>query len=448
MDHSTTPRVVYNVPLAQRPPYLEPSFGHMLLRTLVFFAFCVHVCGWADEIDDRAADRCRSLLNSSLVDFYLPHSIDTQYGGYLEVLDEGGQFTGGEKFLTLQARQMWFFSALAKAGVRREQSLAAAKSGYEFLRKHFYDKSHGGFFAKTARDGSPTDRRKHIYPNAFVIYAMVEYHRATQEHAPLEVAVELFETMEQHCYDRKYGGYNEFFSEEWRLITDPKESGYVGAVGTKTYNSHLHLLEAFAQLYRDTGNTLVGRRLAELIQINTLTVRHPNHPCNIDAWHPDWSIVKTPRNLRGSYGHDVECAWLVIDAAEALGQKPALLRSWAKSLCDHAIHRGYDEDHGGFFYSGPVGQPSDDRKKEWWTQTEALVAMLTLYQMTGESQYRDRFDGTFAFVSEHQVAPDGGWYATLNEDGSVLNPRRSSMWQGAYHSARALLLCERMLRQP
>ena len=210
--------------------------------------------GSAQESNRDAARRCRRMLERSLVDFYLPACVDTEHGGYLEVLDDDGRFVGGEKFLTMQARQLWFFSALAVANIRREESLKAADSGYRFLRKHFFDESEGGYFTKVTRDGTPTDRRKHVYPNAFVIYALVEFHRASATTAALQQARELFLTLEEHCHDERHGGYHEFFDEHWNLITDPKESGYVGAVGTKTYNSHLHLLEGVrATVPRDRG---------------------------------------------------------------------------------------------------------------------------------------------------------------------------------------------------
>lgn len=405
-------------------------------------------CPTAFSDDGVAADRCRELCETSVVDFYLPHCIDKQSGGYLEVLDETGQFTASDKFLTLQARQMWFFSTLAVADIRRTEALAAARTGYEFLIQHFRDPEHGGYFAKTSREGSPTDRRKHVYPNAFVIYGLVEYHRATGEQTPLEQALELFRILERHCYDQEHGGYNEFFDADWQLITDPSQNSYVGTVGTKTYNSHLHLLEAFAQLYRVAPDPLVRRRLSELVQINVSTFRQPTIPCNVDAWHPDWRVVDTPANLRASYGHDVECAWLVLDAAEALGLKSATLRSWARALCDHAIQRGRDPEHGGFFYTGPLGKPSDDRKKVWWTQAEALVAMLTMHQQTGDPQYREIFDETLSFIEKHQVAHEGGWWNTVQQDGSLQEPgSRTSTWQAGYHNGRALLLCEQLLRR-
>lgn len=130
---------------------------------------------FAQAIDSVPSPRlCRELLQRSLVEFYLPHSIDQEFGGYHEEVDAQGRFVGGAKFLTLQARQLWFFSALASRGIEREASLDAAASGYEFLRKHFLDPERGGYFLKTHQDGRPLDTHKHVYPNAFVIYGLVE----------------------------------------------------------------------------------------------------------------------------------------------------------------------------------------------------------------------------------------------------------------------------------
>lgn len=392
------------------------------------------------------ADRCRSILESSIIDFYLPGCVDLEQGGYYQELDENGMFRPGEKFLTLQARQLWFFSTLSVANIRREASLKAAKQGYAFIQKYFRDPELGGYYSKVSREGKIIDGRKHAYLNAFVIYALVEYYRATKQPEVLQQAMDLFRTLEVRSHDAKHLGYEEFFTSDWKIISDPKESGYVGAIGVKTYNTHLHLMEAFTSLYRETQDPLVGARLTEMIEINTKTVKHPDYPCNIDAWYPNWTFVNTPQNLRASYGHDIECVWLVLDAVDALGRQPKSVSDWAKSICNYAIEKGYDTKHHGFFYSGPLGESADDRKKEWWPQSEALVAMLTMEKLTGESRYRQLFDETLDFVEKHQVAPKGSWWATLQEDGSLgSNRSRTSMWQGAYHNGRAMLVCEKLL---
>ena len=149
-------------------------------------AFFLLIAGWNISVGAQitespaASDRqlarvCRQLLEESLLDFYLPDCLDQKHGGYYEILNEAGQFVESEKFLTLQARQVWFFSTLAIENIRRQEALAAAKSGYEFLRNHFYDKKNGGYYAKVSANGlQQTDERKHVYHNAFVIYALVE----------------------------------------------------------------------------------------------------------------------------------------------------------------------------------------------------------------------------------------------------------------------------------
>jgi mannobiose 2-epimerase len=404
----------------------------------------------ADEAPTREAlreqaRRCRAILKSSLVDFYLPAAVDRTHGGYLESLRDGRLAPTGEKFLTLQARQLWFFSTLAREGIERDAARAAARPGYEFLEKHMRDRRHGGYFSKVTDAGAPRDPRKHAYLNAFALYGLVAYHRATGEPQALAAAKDLFRTLEEKAHDRRHGGYVEFFTADWRPVTDPKEPGYVGAIGTKTYNTHLHLLEALTELYRAWPDPLVRERLAELLVINTGTVRHPDFPFNIDGWHPDWRRVEAQANQRASYGHDVECAWLALDAGRALGLAPALLRGWAERLCGYSLKYGYDRRHGGFYYTGPPGKPADDTRKEWWVQAEALVSMLEMYRLTGRREYYDAFTQTLDFVAKHQVAREGSWWATRTADGRPMGTQRSSMWQGAYHNGRAMLFCAKML---
>jgi cellobiose epimerase len=402
--------------------------------------------GSAAEHAKAQAARCRRLLQTSLVDFYLPAAVDRANGGYLENLDAMGRFdAAGEKFLVMQGRQLWFFSTLAAEGVQREQALAAAKGGFEFLQNRMRDAEHGGYYAKVTAAGEPVDRRKHAYLHSFALYGLVAYFRASGDSEALAAAREVFGVMETRMHDAAQGGYNEFFSREWRLVTDPAERGYVGANGTKTYNTHLHLLEAFAALYRVWPDALLRQRLGELLHINTSTVKHPDFNHNVDGWLPNWTVVNTPRNLRASYGHDVECVWLALDAARTIDLPVATLRGWAEAMAGASLQHGYDREHGGFFYGGALGQRADDTKKEWWVQAEALVSMLELYRLTGTADYLNRFDETLQFIERHHVAKEGGWYATRKADGSALRDNRSTMWQGPYHGGRALLFSARLL---
>lgn len=408
---------------------------------------------WADKPSpspeelQAQASRCRNILNKNIVKFYLPNCVDATNGGYLETLRDGKFARTGEKFLTMQGRQLWFFSTLAHEGIEKKAALAAAKSGFAFLEKHMHDSQHGGYYSKVDDTGKPIDTRKHVYLNAFALYGLVAYYRATKDEAALKSAQALFRVLEEKAHDAAHGGYNEFFYEDWRPIKDQKEAGFVGAIDTKTYNTHLHVLEALAELYRVWPDPLVARRLEETILINTNTVRHPDYFCNIDGWFPDWRMVDSPQNLRASYGHDVECAWLTMDAARTLKISPPMLRGWAEALVGYSLKHGYDREHGGFFYTGPLGKPAEDTRKEWWVEAEALVSMLEMYKLTLKREYYDVFSQTLDFIEKHQVAPEGNWWATRKADGSPLSNQRNSPWQGAYHNGRSMILCEKLLKE-
>lgn len=392
------------------------------------------------------ANRCKAILRASLIDFYLPACVDFENGGYKESMQNGRFVLTGEKFLTLQARQLWFFSALAKEGYDEDAAMSAARVGFKFLQNEMLDSEYGGYFSKVTDDGGERDPRKHAYLNSFALYGLAAYYSVSRDPSALSAAKDLFGVLEANAHDSEYGGYVEFFYRDWKPIVDPSEPRYVGAIGHKTYNTHLHLMEAFAELYRVWPDELLRRRLSELVLINTSTVRHRTFDANVDAWQRNWQLVEEPGNLRASYGHDVECAWLVLDAAQALGMPLSLFQNWASSLCASSIRLGYDQTHGGFFSGGQLGKLAQDTRKTWWVEAEALVSMLEMYSLTGDPTYYELFSQTLDFVETYQVADAGSWWATIAADGArKSDSQRSSPWHGAYHSGRAMILCAEKL---
>lgn len=394
----------------------------------------------------RQAERCRKLLRESLVEFYLPGCLDRENGGYLQSLRDNKFVPNGEKFLTLQARQLWFFSLLAQEGIQKDAALSAARHGYEFLEGKFKDQQYGGYFSKVTDRGEVKDPRKHIYLNSFALYGLTAYYRATHDTQALEAAKALFRVLDARTHDNSYGGYLEFFDRDWKEITDPRAQGYVGAIGHKTYNTHLHLLESFSDLFMTWKDPVLRQRVSELLTINMSTVHAREANNNVDAWHRDWTVVNEPRNLRASYGHDVECIWLGSRAARALEMPQPVLLNWAEGLAESCLSRGYDREHGGFFSSGPLTKPADDLKKIWWVQAEALVGMLELFALTGKSEYYQTFEQTLDFCEKYVVAREGGWWATRAANGDPTEDKqRSGPWQGAYHAGRSLLYSAQLL---
>jgi mannobiose 2-epimerase len=385
-------------------------------------------------------------LTEGLVSFYLPDGVDREHGGYFESL-EGDRFdAGGLKHLIFQTRQLWFFSTLVSRGIEAEQARWAAESGFRFLMEHLRDRDHGGFHMSVTRDGTPEDRRKHLYGQAFALYGLVAFHRATGSTEALRAARDLFSLLHRSSHDPVHGGFVEWFEPDWSPARESGPPRIIGRAGHKTFNTHLHVLEAFAELYRVWPHERLRARLEELIHILTSTIQVPPFPSNVDAFHADWTVVNERKNLRVSYGHDLEVVWLVLDTLPDLGIPLGRYTEWAESLCQSCISLGFDHARGGVFQRGYLGEPANDRKKRWWVQAESMIAFLRMYAFTGRDEYYDAFAATFRFVQQQQVAPGGGWWQVLEEDGSRrAGTQRTGAWQAAYHSGRALMLCAETL---
>ena len=123
---------------------------------------------------------------------------DRQHGGY--------SLEAGSKQLVGQARMMWGFSHAHLFGLSSADHdyLAAARQGYEFLIKHFLDKQHGGYYWLADETGDVTNPNKMLYGQAFVIYGLVEYYRASGDKGALRQAQDQFRVVQRKAYDSKY----------------------------------------------------------------------------------------------------------------------------------------------------------------------------------------------------------------------------------------------------
>src|SRR5436190_4216353 len=186
---------------------------------LLLGLLCIRPKSWSedDELKSLSA-RCRRLLDASVTKFFLPACVDSTHGGYLENWKDGKFVANGEKFLTQQARTLWFFSTLTREKIETDAATQAAKAGYAFLQGKFLDKEHGGYFSQVTDTGEMKDPRKHVYLNSFALYALAAYHRATGDAEALKAAQDLFRVLETKAHDPRNGGYHEFFYRDWKVI--------------------------------------------------------------------------------------------------------------------------------------------------------------------------------------------------------------------------------------
>lgn len=414
----------------------------------------------ADNVRAQGVDRAVAVkqliprieqnLRETIIRFWFPRSIDREAGGYNVHFGPAGEpIPGRSKAIVTQARTLWLASRLLRSRFAEPGHREAADHGFRFLRDVMWDREHGGFFWELDASAQKVLRPdKHLYGQAFAIYALAEYYLATGRDEALDLAMRAFRLIDVRAHDPVNGGYREFFARDWSAAA-ATENGYLGVPpDLKLMNTHLHLMEAFTVLLRASASPVVRERLIELVAIETHAIVRPGWVANTDPHRADWTPVLDGDAARVSYGHDLENIWLVADALEALNQPVAPYVGLFRAIFTYSRTHGYDEANGGFFDSGPQGKPADRRRKVWWVQAEALVSALTMHQLTKDPAYLDVFERTWQFVDTTQTDwKHGEWHDTILPDGQPRAGDKGHGWKAGYHNGRALIeILERLDR--
>lgn len=374
-------------------------------------------------------------LTGHILPYWGTRTVDAVYGGFVgRITAENVVEPEAEKGCVLNARILWTFSAAHRAlGAKAYQVLA--DRAYDYLVRAFRDRDYGGLYWMLDHAGVPSDERKHVYAQAFGVYAFTEYHRATGSEEALEQAISLFRLIEAHAYDTRYGGYFEAFSRTWELLDDVRLSDK-DANEPKSMNTHLHVLEAYAQLYRAWPDPILGRRLAELVTCFEETILDPETHHATLFFDVDW----TPRSQVVSYGHDIETGWLLLDAAEAVGGAELRERVAGRSvaIARATLEEGRDADGALFNERGPGGEHDTD--KHWWPQAEAVVGFLGAYEESGDATFLEAARDAWAFTKRHLLDREHGeWHFRVSRAGVPYDEDKVGPWKCPYHSARACL---------
>ena len=389
----------------------------------------------------------RRNLEEAVVRFWYPRVVDRVHGGYRVAFDADGKPSpDGSKMIVTQARMLWLFARLARAGHRTPEMREAAAHGYRFLVDRMRDPEHSGYVWEVDETATRVvDGTKVIYGQAFALYALSEYARLTKDEAVLARATELFEIVDRHAHDGTFGGYFEVFERDWSPPPASKASPIGGPPGAKLMNTHLHLLEAIAEYYRASTSQLARERLFELVAIEGSTVVRKELTACTDEYRRDWTPLLEGSAADVSYGHDVENVWLLADAVQTLGHSNALWLDLYRRLFDYSYRYGYDRQQGGFFSRGRFNAPAHEREKIWWVQAEGLVSALTMFTLTRETTYARVFEQMLRWIDEKQTDWHvGEWYAEVLPDGSTRGVK-GDRWKEGYHNGRALLESIRLI---
>lgn len=381
--------------------------------------------------------RVETELRENILPFWMKHARDRERGGFHGTIDGGLRISReAPRGALLTARILWTFSA----AYRRYQDpayLEMAKWAYDDLWARFWDKEQGGLYWRTTADGRPQDDRKVIYVQAFGLYGLSEYVRATSDPQARAKALEIYQLIERHAHDREHRGYFEEFSREWRISRKRgMRRSAMGSLDQKSQNVHLHLLEAYTNLARIWPEPEVAGNLRELIDVMQTRIldKSTNHLRLFLA--EDWS----PRSDTISFGHDIEYSWLLVEAAEVLGD-PEILRQakeTAVRIAAVTLREGVDPDGGVLAEANPNGVTGTF--KEWWPQAEAAVGFLNAFQISGDPAFYRASAGSWDFIESHLVdRVNGEWLHGVSRDGNRKSTLKVGFWKCPYHNGRSCL---------
>lgn len=399
------------------------------------------------------------LLNE-LIPFWLSHGEDKEYGGFLTYLDRNGKPTGEtDKTLVCQTRMIYTAASAHRAGLGEGRFLEQARQGVAFLLDHFWDDDHTGWHWICSRDGAPLDRKKIMYGQSFAIYALSEYAMASGDARGLEMAMETHRSITALAADNTHGGFREFMDEDWR----PRPGGRSGG-DRKSFDVHMHLMEAFTNLYEASGESRFKEDTEYVIDLIFRHMLDPGHGVGIAQFAMDWTPLRAIifDNVWGSdrdvpedegrpldntsYGHNVEFAWLLKHSIDLLNLDIGAYKPALRKLYDHCHAYGVDWERGGIYCEGPFTGPARERNKEFWQQAEALVGFLDAYDVFRDPRYLDAYGNVHRFVMDHVINhPVGEWFPLFDENNNLLWDYMGHAWKINYHTVRSMIQSERRL---
>lgn len=372
----------------------------------------------------------------NILRYWMDCAIDEKNGGFFGRIDNDNRiYEEAPKGSVLNSRILWSFSA-AYNYTGDKAYLKIADRACQYIIEHFIDKQYGGVYWSVDYTGAPLDAKKQIYALSFAIYGLTEYVRATGSEEAKAHAIELYKAIEKHSHDLNYKGYIEALTREWQEMGDLRLSAK-DENERKSMNTHLHVLEGYANLYRIWKNEELKENIKELIHLflHHIIARDSNHLILFfdDEWRKRSNII--------SYGHDIEAAWLLLEAAEVIGDEAIIREVQERStgVAEAAIE-GLDAD-GGLWYEYDIDKQHLAKEKHWWVQAEAMVGFLNAWQISGDEKYFQLSLNSWQFIKQYILDKSKGeWFWGIKEDYSIMEGEdKVGLWKCPYHNSRACI---------
>ena len=370
-------------------------------------------------------------LTSGILPFWMNKMCDEKNGGFYGRIDGRDKVhPTANKGSVLNARILWTFSAAYRI-LKNPDYRKIAERAFDYMVDYFIDKKYGGVYWESDCKGNPVNTKKQTYAQGFALYGFSEYHRATGDLRALELCKEFY-FLSEKCRDKSTGGYFEAFTREWSSIEDMRLSDK-DANEKKTMNTHLHILEPYTNLCRIWDDDRPRESQKLLIDIFTDRI------LNSDTYHLNlfFDEMWNPKSSAVSYGHDIEAAWLLYEAAEASGDPDLINRIKAISLkIADAASEGLMSD-GSMIYESDGEHRDEDR--HWWVQAEAVTGCMYAYKLSGDVSYKEKAERIWNYIKKNIVADKncGEWHWSIKTDGSVdFSGDKAGFWKCPYHNGR------------
>lgn len=376
-------------------------------------------------------NECKKELTERIIPFWNKLR-DDENGGFYGFVDNDLKVDKkADKGVILTSRILWFYSA-AYMTLEDEALLDNARHAFEFLKK-CVDRENGGVYWMMTYDGKPADTMKHTYNQAFAVYALSQFYLASKEQAALDLALELFHTIEEKCTDDI--AYLEAMSIDWKIVPNDALSEN-GLMADKTMNTVLHLIEAYTVLLKACNNSESGKveeRLLFLLDVAKNKIFNGEKNCLRVFFDRELNQIGDIH----SYGHDIEATWLIDRACEVIGNR-RLMADWrfinlriAENILEIA------------FENGAVNNEREndkiDKKRVWWVQAESVVGFMNAFQQGGEKKFIDAAETVFNWIETKQTdrRENSEWWGEVSFEGEpMLTVDMVNPWKCPYHNGR------------
>lgn len=386
-------------------------------------------------------------LQNTILPFWMRLK-DEKQGGYYGYMDYDLQVDReAVKGCILNSRILWFFSNACTI-LQEPELLAYARHAYEFLKNACLDRVYGGVFWSVTFDGRVEDGTKHVYNQAFAIYAMSSYYEASRDEEALSIAWELFRLIEERGKDE--GGYLEAFERDFKTPANNEKLSENGVMAGRTMNTLLHVFEAYTELCRVTKNERVKAALRQILSTFADKVYNPDLHRQEVFFDRDWNSLIDLH----SYGHDIETAWLIDRGCEVLGDEAvtAKMRPITEDLAANVYRTAY---HGHSLWN-ECERGVENKTRVWWVQAEAMVGFLNAWEKTAEvsvksaslhQAYLQAVQDIWEYIKKYVIDKRVGseWFWDLSEEGKpesrkpIVEP-----WKCPYHNGR---MCFEIIRR-